>query len=343
MLNKITIKGFKSIRELEDFTVFPVNVLIGANGSGKTNFFDALQFMSVICADSLGGSFKAHVGAVGGIKRLLHYGGGITDRIAVSAGFGDDKRYGVEVAVDACGTLRRVREYGALDEAADLLGKLRVYDFHDVTRAGAMMRASNLHDNRGLRPDGSNLASMLYLLRVKHRAEFQFIVDTTRQAAPFFEDFVLEPEELNENKIRLGWKHMGIDERLDVSSLSGGLLRFIALATLLLQPKALRPAVILLESPEIGLHPFAIGLLAAMVKSVSVDTQVTLATQSSYLVSHFEPEDVVAVDRLNGVSEFKRQDSASLASWLEDYSLGDLWTMGDLGGSVCPSWIEKRR
>ena len=132
--------------------------------------------------------------------------------------------------------------------------------------------------------------------------------------------------------IRLEWRHRTSDAHFDISAFSDGTLRFLAIATLLLQPEKLRPSVILLDEPEIGLHPYAITLLCSLIRSVAVETQVILATQSSFFVDHFEPEDVIVVDRVEGRSEFTRLSTEKLKNWLEEYSLGDLWLMNDLGG-----------
>ena len=155
---------------------------------------------------------------------------------------------------------------------------------------------------------------------------------TVRLVAPFFEDFVLEPQALNEDKIRLEWRHQGSDAYFDASSLSDGSLRFIALATLLLQPTALQPSVILLDEPELGLHPYAITLLCSLVKQCSSVKQIVLATQSPTLVDHFEPEDVFVADRIAGRTELKRLDRGKLGSWLQNYSLGHLWEKNEIGG-----------
>lgn len=375
MLDKVTIKGFKSIRSVEDLEIRPINALIGANGSGKSNFIEALAFLQAIRA----GNLQAYVGRAGGANALLHFGAKTTNQITMRVRF-QDRRNGYEITLDATDADRLYPsiEYalfddkdnptfpwkalivnimnnydeagisdetgtGIPDQVRNFIDSWRIYHFHDTSSSSPMKRTQDLHDNRSLRPDGSNLAAFLYLLREKHETSYKFIRGTVRQVAPFFEDFVLEPLALNENKLRLQWKHVGSDDYFDVSSLSDGTLRFIALATLLLQPKELRPSVILLDEPELGMHPAAIGLLAAMVKSVSVETQVILATQSPTLVDNFEPQDVLVADRVKSATEFTRLDSDKLAVWPEDYSLGELWQMGDLDGHPVASWKESQR
>ncbi len=212
------------------------------------------------------------------------------------------------------------------------LGSWLVYRFHDTSAASAMKRTADLNDNRFLRPDGSNLPAFLYYLRERHNGAYILIRGAVRQVAPFFNDFQLEPLRLDESKIRLEWRHERSDDYFDVSAFSDGTLRFIAMAALLLQPEALRPAVILIDEPEMGMHPYAITLLASLIKQAAAASQIIVSTQSSLLLDHFEPEDVLVADRVNGATELTRLNSADLEEWLEDYSLGQLWEKNEIGG-----------
>ena len=221
---------------------------------------------------------------------------------------------------------------GLLEFARDQLERFRVYHFHDTSRTAPIKRTADLHDNRHLREDGSNLAAFLYRLRQKEEAAYRMIVRTVRLVAPFFEDFVLKPQALNEDKIRLEWRHRGSDAYFDASSLSDGSLRFIALATLLLQPIELQPHVILLDEPELGLHPYAITLFGSLVRQCSLKRQIIVATQSPTLLDQFEAEEVLVADRVDGRTELKRLDRDRMITWLEDYSLGQLWEKNEIGG-----------
>ncbi|WP_049804051.1 AAA family ATPase [Desulfosporosinus acidiphilus] len=148
--------------------------------------------------------------------------------------------------------------------------------------------------------------------------------------APFIEDFILEPVKLNPDKIRLEWKHKESDNYFDISQLSDGTIRTICIATLLLQPDL--PTCILIDEPELGLHPYAINILGSLFKSVSKNTQIIASTQSLLLVDQLEPEDLIVVDYKNDQSIFKRSTSLELNDWLEVYSLGELWEKNVLGG-----------
>ena len=195
-----------------------------------------------------------------------------------------------------------------------------------------MKKAADINDNRFLRPDGSNLPAFLYYLSERRPDAYRLIVETVRQAAPFLRDFQLEPQLLNPETIRLEWRHQGSDAYFDASALSDGTLRFIGLATLFLQPQIHRPSVILVDEPELGLHPYAITLLGSLVKHVAGETQVIVSTQSPLLLDQFEPEDVLVADRVDGATQLSRLDAERLESWLDDYSLGQLWEKNELGG-----------
>jgi predicted ATPase len=210
------------------------------------------------------------------------------------------------------------------------MDSLRVYHFHDTSDTAAVKVPGELEDNRVLRSQAENLAAFLYWMQQKKPDHFASIQDTLRQIAPFFDEFRLAPSKLNENKIRLEWKEKGSDAYFNASSLSDGTLRFICLITLLLQPEL--PPVILLDEPELGLHPSAIGIVADLLKAASVSSQVIVATQSVTLVNQLSARDVIVVDREQEQSVFRRLDEVALKGWLADYALGELWEKNVLGG-----------
>jgi predicted ATPase len=209
------------------------------------------------------------------------------------------------------------------------LASYRVYHFHDTSDTAPAKGTSDVDDNSFLRPQADNLAAFLYLLQQTQPDSFANIRDTVRQIAPFFQDFQLAPSRLNPSKIRLEWKERGSDTYFNASSLSDGTLRFICLATLLLQPEL--PPLILLDEPELGLHPAAIALLADLLSSAASRTQVIVATQSVTLVNQLTPEQVWAVDRTDQQSVFRHLSTADMADWLDDYALGELWEKNLLG------------
>ena len=164
---------------------------------------------------------------------------------------------------------------------------------------------------------------------------YEEIIKTIQLIAPYFLDFVLKPQEGNEEQIILKWQQKGCEDIFNASQLSDGTLRFICLATLLLQPHELQPATIIVDEPELGLHPYAITIFAEMVRELSAEKQIIISTQSVELLNEFDVEDVVVVDRGENGSEFRRLDAEALEIWLkEDYALGDLWKKNILGGRL---------
>ena len=359
-LGSITIRGFKSIAAVEDLKLGPINVVIGPNGSGKSNFIGVFSFLHSIRE----GHLQEYVIRAGGADRILHFGAKVTDKLSIQIAFEDGtNQYQVELSSSASDELIPTSEVvyfwnksypepynNALSpvgkEAAISatttsriaahvrahLNRWRLYHFHDTSPNAPIKKTADVNDNRFLRPDASNLAAFLYYLKQQHPASYSMIRRVVQRVAPFFDDFVLEPQRLNPTKIQLEWRHKNSEAYFEVSSLSDGTLRFIALATLFLQPEAYRPSVILVDEPELGLHPYAITILASLAKQVSGQTQVILSTQSPLLLDHFEPEDVLVADLVDGGTQLTRLDSDKLASWLETYSLGQLWEKNELGG-----------
>ena len=207
----------------------------------------------------------------------------------------------------------------------------QVYHFHDTSTAAPLRQAHSLRDNLLLKPDGGNLGVFLRRLREHYPYHHRQIVDTVRQAAPFFGDFVYR-QDIGDSMEIEWFEANNPDTVLGPRQLSDGTLRFICLATLLLQPVELQPELILIDEPELGLHPFALTLLAEMLQHSSDSRQVIASTQSADLVSELEPENVVVVNRNEGASTFTRLDRDELRERLKDYALGELWKMNIFGG-----------
>jgi len=361
-LDFITVKGFKSLASIEKLPLRAINVVIGPNGAGKSNFIGMFSFLNAIRE----GRLQDYVTKAGGAEKILYFGSKVTKKIDFHLSFSDGvNQYSLALSPTENDNLfpseervyfwdkarypkapyiqsveRRGNEAGISDPATkgiaswvrQHLGSWRVYHFHDTSASSPMKKISDVGDNRFLRHDGSNLAPFLYYLRQKHEPSYSLIVRTVQRVTPFFDDFLLEPLRLNPEKIRLEWRHKNSDQYFDASSLSDGTLRFIGLATLFLQPNLYRPSVILVDEPELGLHPYAITMLASLVKAASEKTQVILSTQSPFLLDQFQPEDVLVADRVNDSTQLTRLDSEKLGTWLDEYSLGQLWEKNELGG-----------
>jgi predicted ATPase len=366
-LDYISVEGFKSIASIQHLDLKPINVVIGPNGSGKSNFIGVFSFLHAIRE----GRLWDYVGQAGGAEKVLHFGSKTTKEIRLRLSFGREvNQYEIRLAPSAEDALfpssetvyfwnkslyptpygyglaprNRGREAGISDENSksvassvrDRLGSWRVYHVHDTSSSSPMRKTAKIDDNAFLRADGSNLAAFLYFLQQKHEASYSLIRGSIQRVAPFFDDFQLRPRQLKAEDIRLEWRHRNSEQYFDASSLSDGSLRFITLATLFLQPKALRPSVILVDEPELGLHPYAIGMLASLIRQASTDTQVIVSTQSSLLLDYFDPPDVLVASRVGSSTQVTRLDVAVYKEWLREYSLGQLWEKNELGGRPSP-------
>jgi predicted ATPase len=388
----LSVSGYKSIRELHDFPLTNLNVLIGANGAGKSNFISLFRLLNEIVEQRL----QLYSQVQGGCDALLHFGLTTTERMqadfrfshnayqfellpssgnrlvfgdeislvgdyyaAMSGKFDLEESYKVqenfqqkqtkssnpEKVTVQDGTLMEVFELGTGHSESKLkdtqnegciytkksVSNWRVYHFQDTSDTAKVKRVHASNINLRLLPDAGNLAAYLRMLHEKHLNEYRHIVEVIRLVAPFFDDFVHRPD--NPEFVELEWTQAGKpDMPFKAHYLSDGTLRFMCLATLLLQPVALLPDTILIDEPELGLHPYAISVLADMFKQVAEDKQLIVSTQSVELVNALSPEDIIVVEQADGASTFKRFTQEELSGWLEEYSLGDLWNSNILGG-----------
>jgi len=333
-LSRIVIKGFKSIADC-DVELRDLNILIGANGAGKSNFIGFFKLFKQTFTDFDCDNFSRYVNEQGGPDTLLHFGRKKTKQLEGELWFGD-RAYVFELKPTTDNKLSVVHSFFSeptdSDRLEDVIKKWQVYHFQDTSDSADVKRLNPVNDNRYLRPDAGNLAAYLYFLQKHHVSEYTRIEKTIRLVAPFFGSFALRPNPDNTDIIQLEWFESGQDLPFKASHLSDGTLRFICLATLLLQPKEMQPDIIIIDEPELGLHPYAITILASMLKSVSIDKQVIISTQSVDLLSNFSADDVIVVNREDSESTFKRLKEKDLLSWLEDYSLGELWKKNILGG-----------
>ncbi len=364
-LKKLTIEGYRSIRKLEDFELRALNVLIGANGSGKSNFVSFFRLLREMVEQRLQ---LALATMEGGADACLFLGPKVTSRFAAKLNFGpygyefslvptpDNRFVFLEDAILFSGgpassrsvwrgqpeaTLKVIKEPGMFGASIaapifDALSGLVVYHFHDTSLLAPVRRPRAVNDNEVFRPNAENLAPFLFRIQRTAPASYSQIRDLVRLAAPFFDDFKLRPMPATPDMIQLEWQQRDSDYPFRAHQLSDGTLRFICLATALLQP--MPPPTALFDEPELGLHPYALTLLgnlfkqAAVARGDDIVKQVIISTQSAPLLNEFAPEDVIVVERINGESTFRRLDSAQLSEWLEEYSLGELWQKNVLGG-----------
>jgi len=366
-LDKLTIKGFKSIRELEDFELRSLNIFIGANGSGKSNLVSFFRMLHAL-TDEHGQALDKFIRASGGVSGLLFNGRKTTKLMQFETRF-DTRGYRFNIEPGPTETewaltnearyySRGISKWWALGNSTDGKSRLvqeaignysnseyslpvynaikswRIYHFHDTSATAPMRHAEIIQDNKTLRHDAANIAPFLLRLRNEETAIYQEIRRTVQLAVPFFDDFLLEVESLGaqgEKKMTsLSWRAKGSDYPLQPYHLSDGSIRFICLAVALLQPNP--PATLIIDEPELGLHPAAISILAELMQNASRRMQLIIATQSPALIDNFSVEDVVVVNRKDGASTFTRLKEQDYKAWLEDYSVGELWSKNVITG-----------
>lgn len=345
-LVSVKIEGFKSIRSAKlDF--HNLNILIGANGAGKSNLLSFFTMARYLAA----GEIRTFVGEQGGSNSLLWNGSKATSQISaeltVDTGLNlltltlalipaaPDTLFPAVERLELAGSpvpSNGERFGGHMEDVRRLLDQCQAFQFHDTSSEAKIRKEGYIHENDRLRRYGGNLAAFLYRLQQTNRPFYRRIVATIQQVTPFFEDFELVPSALNPNTILLNWRERGSEYLLGPHQLSDGTLRAMALIALLLQPEDELPDVILLDEPELGLHPAALQLLASLLRSVSHHSQVIVATQSLTLLNHFQPEDIVVVEREDGGTVFHRHTSDRLREWLDEYTLGELWEKNVIGG-----------
>ncbi|WP_405062054.1 AAA family ATPase [Kribbella sp. NBC_01505] len=364
-LRRIEVSGLTSLRHAVLDLSSAVTLLVGPNGAGKSNVVDAFELLGRIIDQQLNDTLVRS----GGFAARLHRTpdpalAPESIEIKVWGAWQRETSNGYQVRVEAgpddtaivrettmfhdrsrfdnphTTTLRSARESRLRTEAEtapkasyvlDVVSGCRVFHFDDTSADAPVKRRVDPADNITLAPDARNLAAVLLRLRDEDASRYRRVVRTVRTVAPYFDDFVLEPEG---GAIRLRWRERGLDSVFSADNLSDGTLRFVCLAVLLLQDN--KPGTIVLDEPELGLHPFAIHQLAALLRRAAEDRRVVAATQSVTLLEQFSVDEVAIVERTSEGTQLQRPDRRVLEQWLGDYSLGELWEKNLLGGRPRP-------
>lgn len=356
-ISKISIEGFKSIKSLKDFELNAgLNILIGANGAGKSNLISFFKFLNSIVNERV----QLVTKKLGGTNNILYNGSKVTSSFRGEVYFDwngyifnleptqsgsfvfeteklyFDGMYGVSRYSQGSGheetNLYNVKQ--GIDTAKNYvipaLKSWVVYHFHDTSDTARVKQKTAINNNVSLEMDAANLAPFLYKLKETNTVHYKGIVKAVQMIAPYFKDFHLRPDPFDESSIQLEWLGFESDQPFTGHQLSDGTLRFICLATVLLQPTP--PSTIIIDEPELGLHPYALAILGSLFRSASANIQLVLSTQSVQLVNEFSPEDIIVVERDDDQTKFKKLEKDTLENWLSEYSLGDLWEKNIIGG-----------
>ena len=369
LINSIHVKGFRSLADVKIDDLSSVAVLIGTNGSGKSNFIRFFEMMGWMLRSRRLDEF---VQRQGGADDQLFGGSKVSPRmdatvtIRTDAGR-NDYRFTLAHAhpivsssrkrlSDSAGGICRLTHSGNISEAAirkqksskpynlmnpvgvnpktaqvlfNLLRNYTAYQFHDTSDGSKFKIRWDVEDNNFLRSDGANLAAILLRLERQDATRFEMICRHVGRVLPGFDRFQIEE---SYGKVFLAWKAKGMDKTFGAHLTSDGSLRFFALVTLLNLPTDMLPGVILLDEPELGLHPAAITLVGGMIQALGHDKQVIVATQSPLLVDTFSLNEIIVLELQDGETKVRRLDTNEYQHWLEEYTTGELWQKNLLGG-----------
>ena len=360
-IDKLTIKGFKSLQDVE-LELSQLNVLIGPNGAGKSNLISYFQMLRRMVEEDL----QLWTGQEDGAERVLTFGSKTTPQLESCIQFGANayqfaltrtsadrfvfaserlampgrnrQPYSLGRGHNEARLKSQTRTSDELPRQADYcyrsISDWQVYHFHDTGRDARLKMTHGLHNNFALKPDAANLASFLHKIQNTETSVYREIVETVKLALPFFRDFALVPEANGKgnSNIRLRWRSKYDDSPLLADQLSDGSLRFICLVTALMQPDP--PSTVIIDEPELGLHPYSIHLLGALLRLASMRSQVIVATQSPQLLDEFDVDNLIVVELENGASCFKSLNEEEFSEWLKDFSVGELWDKNVLGGGI---------
>lgn len=355
-LERISLYGYKSIRELKNLRLGEgLNILIGANGSGKSNFIRFFELLGHMMDPDRG--LQNYIAEHGGADAFLFRGMKETPELKANLTFGlnqynftlrgasDRSMFFAQESAPFKGpifgpvensqgsghkesVLSKKQSTKAEKWVVNNIRNWRLYHFHDTSSQAPVMGTCNIVDNDVLHPNAANISAFLMKLKDEHPNQYLQIEEAVRQVAPFFGTFILK--EVTRGKTQLLWKDRHSDLTFYPHQLSDGTMRFICLATLLLQPN---PAwTIVIDEPELGLHPQAVKLLAGMLYEAAERAQLVVATQSSMLLDEVRPEEVIVANHKNGETRLRRLNPSDLAEWLKEYTLGQLWEKNEFGG-----------
>ena len=367
-IESISISGFRSLRDVELRDLPDAVVLIGANGSGKSNFIRFFEMLSWMLKTRGLGEF---IELQGGADDQLYRSNRVTPRMEASIRlrtesgtneyqfklthgapdrfFFSSERFRFN-RFDYFGEAPWIelgsghREAAIIDAAqggiddvnqttahviVTLLRNCTTYQFHDTSSGSNIKKTWDATDNNRLRSDGGNLAAVLLRLEREDVKRFDLICRHIARILPVFDRFTIDEAH---GRVQLRWKAKDTDRTFGAHLTSDGSLRFFALVTLLNLPPEMMPDVLLLDEPELGLHPAAITLVGSMIQAATKQRQVLVATQSPLLVDCFDLDEIVVFDLDGDETVFQRLNPEEYQSWLQDFTPGELWQQNLLGG-----------
>lgn len=362
-ISKLSFSGWKQFREVSDFEPGNLTVFIGMNGSGKSNIMELFVFLKNLIDQP--GRLQTYLVENGYASSVLHYGPDVTKELALSLDIrsevgnnnysivlkyskpnklifksenylftADNPRVEGTTTPRSCGEGHEEAKIMDVDNTTartilSLINKIQIYQFHNTSYTASMRQASYVEHKGYLRSNGENIASVLYYLKEEHPTQYRKIVTLLKKAFPFFENFTFDV--LNKN-VEMGWKEEGQRYEFHISQASDGMMRTICLFTLLMLPEKMQPEIILLDEPELGLHPAAINILSMLLEQASEKKQIFVSTQSTQIVDQTDLSNIAVINRKGGVSTLEKPDYEALEFWRDEYSNSQIWDKNLIGG-----------
>lgn len=243
---------------------------------------------------------------------------------------GTERRLKRETVLPEQSILSQVRDperYPPLTWLQNRYEQIRLYRNWSFGPGAALRREQSTHDRSDVLNDGGeNLALVLSRIRSRVKADLR---DSLQKLYEGVEDVNLSIEG---GKVLLFLEESGGRE-IPATRLSDGTLRYLSLLAILLHPEP--PPLVAIEEPELGLHPDIVAHVAKLLVRASERTQLLVTTHSRMLVEALgeDPSRILVCEKEEGESRISRLDAQRLAAWLEEYSLGELWSMGEIGGN----------
>jgi predicted ATPase len=346
-VSRVKISGYKSIENC-NLKLRDLNVIIGANGGGKTNFIDFFQLLNHI----FGRKLQEYVVKSCGPDEILRFGRDVTPQLSGEIVVGS-RQYGFALSPAPDGRMAFADEFISNEEFQNrhvgsghfetLINeydekfsrvKCRVFHFQDLGRSSKIMQPQPLDaDNMMLSHDAGNLAPHLYYLRENYKKSYDVIVKRVRVVAPYFIDFSFNIYGGgSQEMVELKWLERGCDTPHNVRNFSTGTLSFACLMTVLKSPREIRDDIIVLDQPDLNLHPTGLRIFANMLKVAKNYMQIIISTNSSEMLNQFEVEDLIVADRSGGATFLSRISRDEIDEWAEHCTLSQIWENNIIGG-----------
>lgn len=328
MLSEISIKGYRSINDLNSLQLRDRNILIGDTGKGKTNFISALKLVQ----ETVRGNLERQVELEGGARYMLSRAGEPAEKISFGLGFGPEK-YSFHLIPDFFDSLTLTQEEKSFTaqsrKVKDSILAWQLYGFHDAGRILKARMCEIEEDNQMLRSDGSNLWSVLFRISEEDPHGFLGICNCLGKVMRDFWYLDIEPKQAGQKKmLEISYHLRGCEISLPVDTLPVGAIRVLCLATALFQPN--RPSTMIFDEPEEGLDLNGVDLFGELFSLAALHSQIIVATQAPRFINEYSLEDLILVTKRLGVSSFVRLKEENFPTYCKENNLSELWEKGIL-------------